>query len=707
MIQFLNPSILLALAAAAIPLIIHLLSRRNIKRVPFSTIQFLKRLERKQMRTFRLRQWLLLLLRTLIIMSLVLAFARPTLKSGHGGFFRDRSPIAAVILLDNSLSLNEVYLTGSLLKELRQRFVELKTVFREGDRISLIQTTRPEVILARDEPFSEELWDRVLKRIQPNYLKSDMVPAIQRAVAWLKTSPFANKEMYLLSDMQRTAFPDNLSEAVDLAEDAGIRLIVLPIVHRPSENLALDSVAVVTQLVERNQPIRIQAYVSNPGSEKHLTSLVSVVLNGKRVAQTKVTVAPGGREGTSFRLTLSETGFVQGYVELESDALLEDNRRFFHFYVPAAINVLHIVGSDTLPSFVPWILKPALDKQVFAYQRETFSRWSSVNFLDFDFIVVEGVQNFPETFLSRLTGFVNRGGGLLLIPSASASLRHLQAAFARFTIGRVVEPWGTPGSQENFLTLRRLRWQHPIFEGLFEKTPPRLNPIEVYAGLRVLPSPKALVLIRAGDRIPFLILKPVRRGLVYVLTTPLQQSYTLLPFKGLVIPLFYRMIYYSALYRHGPARTLLCGQPFQAAFAHLSAPFNFSVVDPAGNPVQLNTVVKGDQVVLQFQDTFLPGNYRVYHNNNVLTLFSVNVDPGESYFTPLEESELAKLFPAPLVLSSETPIAQQIHYLRFGKELWKYGLLLALVLLFLEMIIARTAGKETPVPELVETGHPG
>ncbi|NOX38763.1 MAG: VWA domain-containing protein [Calditrichaeota bacterium] len=704
MIQFLNPTILFALAAASIPLIIHLLSRRKIKRVPFSTIQFLKRLERKQMRTFRLRQWILLVLRTLIIISLVLAFARPTLKSGDGGFFQERSPIAAVILLDNSLSLNEVHLTGSLLEELRQRFVDLKSVFRNGDRITVIQTTRPPTLLARNVAFSDDVWDDVLKKIQPNYLRSDLVTALRQAEAILKESPFANREIYLLSDLQRTAF--SRASAEELSPVA-FRVVVIPLTHRASDNLSIDSVEVRTRLVERNQPLHLRAFVTNPGSDRYLNSLVSVVLNGKRVAQEKASVAPGRREAIDFQVTLTESGFIEGYVELESDALLEDNRRYFHLYVPQSIAILHLVGSNTLRSFVPYILQPALERGIFRYQKIAFTKWSAIDFREFDFVIVEGVDGYPETFLSRLSGFVNRGGGLLLIPPERPAFKELQRFFDQFRLGKVVEMWGQPGNVEQFLTLRHLRWQHPIFEGLFQQTPPQLNPIEVYAGLRLLPTPAAEVLITAGDRLPYLVLRPASRGLVFAMMSPLQERFTRLPLKGLVIPLFYRMIYYSALFQQGEPVQLYCGQPFVGTFGHLTAPFDFTVKDPVGHTVRLNAALKGGQVLLEFRETQLPGNYRVYHRKRILTLFSVNVDPAESIFETVPEEELARWIPDRVILVSDQPVAAQIQHLRFGRELWPYFLMLALLLLVVEMAVARTAGKEEPVPEMLETTPQG
>src|SRR5207249_2671544 len=77
--SFLNPAFLWALPAAAIPIVIHLLSRRRLPEVSFPTTQFLRDLEPQEIRRLRLREILLLILRTLAILLLVLAFARPSL----------------------------------------------------------------------------------------------------------------------------------------------------------------------------------------------------------------------------------------------------------------------------------------------------------------------------------------------------------------------------------------------------------------------------------------------------------------------------------------------------------------------------------------------------------------------------------------------------------------------------------------------------
>jgi len=77
---FLNPAVLLGLIAAVIPILIHLFNLRKLKKVEFSTLLFLKELQKSKIRKIKIKQWLLLALRVLIIVFLVAAFARPTVK---------------------------------------------------------------------------------------------------------------------------------------------------------------------------------------------------------------------------------------------------------------------------------------------------------------------------------------------------------------------------------------------------------------------------------------------------------------------------------------------------------------------------------------------------------------------------------------------------------------------------------------------------
>src|SRR5690625_5166287 len=99
---FLNPLALLALAAAAIPLVVHLFNFRRPRRIDFSSIEFLRTVEKSTMQRVRVQEWLLLLLRTLAVACLVLSFARPILSGGDAASVVQRGRHATAIVIDAS-----------------------------------------------------------------------------------------------------------------------------------------------------------------------------------------------------------------------------------------------------------------------------------------------------------------------------------------------------------------------------------------------------------------------------------------------------------------------------------------------------------------------------------------------------------------------------------------------------------------------------
>jgi hypothetical protein len=135
MIGFLHPWVLLGLAAAAIPVLLHLLARREPPTVVFPAVRYLVSTTREHQRRLKLQNWLLLLLRTLLIVLLVLAAAAPSVAlSGVPG----HAPSALVLILDNSPSSGTV-IDGS--PQLRRLLTAARQVLARAnpeDRLWLI-----------------------------------------------------------------------------------------------------------------------------------------------------------------------------------------------------------------------------------------------------------------------------------------------------------------------------------------------------------------------------------------------------------------------------------------------------------------------------------------------------------------------------------------------------------------------------------------
>src|SRR5271165_4565584 len=80
-LEFANPGLLAGLAAASIPILIHLLNRRKFRETPWAAMRFLLAAIRKNSRRIRIEQWILLAVRTLLVLLVVSAMARPFLES--------------------------------------------------------------------------------------------------------------------------------------------------------------------------------------------------------------------------------------------------------------------------------------------------------------------------------------------------------------------------------------------------------------------------------------------------------------------------------------------------------------------------------------------------------------------------------------------------------------------------------------------------
>jgi hypothetical protein len=116
MIGFLHPWVLAGLAAAGIPVLLHLLARREPPTVVFPAVRYLITTTREHQRRLKLQNLLLLLVRTLLMVALVLAAAGPTAPlrgvPGH-------APSALVLIVDNSPSSGAVVGGSARLAQLR------------------------------------------------------------------------------------------------------------------------------------------------------------------------------------------------------------------------------------------------------------------------------------------------------------------------------------------------------------------------------------------------------------------------------------------------------------------------------------------------------------------------------------------------------------------------------------------------------------
>jgi hypothetical protein len=317
-VSFLSPFWLLLGAAAAVPLLLHLLRRRIGTRVEFPAARYLQRAEQEHSRSLRLRNLLLMLLRVLLVLAIALAAARPFVRgvgAGHG-------PTAVALVLDNSLSTTALVSGAPVFDRLQEGAAELLRAATPADRIWLVTAD------GRVRGGTREALLAELKRIAPIEGAGDLPLALRRAAAAVQEGGLPTRVVAVATDAQRTAWSSATRVTTPLA-------LFVP----PGEPPANRAVLSVTPDPARWTP---------RGALSARVDAVDTV--GYRVTLGDRTIARGsaGRGAPLLlRAAPPERGWLAGRVELEPDELRADDARYFAIWIgpPPAVSSDPSAGS--------------------------------------------------------------------------------------------------------------------------------------------------------------------------------------------------------------------------------------------------------------------------------------------------------------------------------------------------------------------------
>ena len=324
--SFLHPLALLGLAAAAIPALLHLLQRRIPPEVDFPPVRYLSAAERESARRLKLRHLLLLILRTALIVTIVLAAARPLVPLRGGGAHQ---PTAAVIVLDNSPSSGAIVDGAAVLERLRV-----------AARTSVARTTSADRVwlMLCDGVLRGGTREALLATIdstRPGWLRLDLVQAIERAARMVNAQPVVGREVHVISDLQRTAVASGQAVV-----PSGVRVLALA----PGRGASNRGIAAVT-VSEGAAVIELSG-----GAPQPVPVTVRIGAGPNRGEIAARGLATPGREGAvtvSLPAQSLAPGWWVGEAALEPDELRADDRRPFAWRVapPAMVMATPSAGS--------------------------------------------------------------------------------------------------------------------------------------------------------------------------------------------------------------------------------------------------------------------------------------------------------------------------------------------------------------------------
>ncbi len=687
--NFLNSAILFGLAATALPLLIHLFTRAKSKTILFSSLRFLKELQQQKIRHVKLRQILLLILRTLIILLLVLAFARPTLRSMLGN--NSTAKTSAVIVLDNSYSMSTVSEGEMLFQTAQQKAVELVQAMRPGDEVYLLTSTDTSGQLSQRAFHDLAALRQEIERTNLDYHATSLTAALTCARTRLRRSLNINKEIYLISDLQAVAFAqDSLSSM-----DEQIRAFALPVSAPQVANLCVEEIKFATSILERGKIAEVRAVISNRGNLPARNKLAQLFLNNARVAQTVVNLEAGASVSVSFKFMLEKTGFMSGYVLLEDDDIIEDNRRYFAFIVPEQIR-LALVGLASLDTSYPELALGLGSTGQTNYQIERLSveklRYMALE--PFDAVVLSNVPALDAAVTEKLQSYVQAGGGIFLALGKDVDLRAYNENFNRLLgLPKFLEAMGSMSENSPSFGLGKKDLTHPIFAGIFESAQSSFASPQFRFAIKTQERSDVDKIIEYMDGSPFLFEAKRGQGVVLVMTTGFGGQLTDLAHRTIFAPLISRCVGYLATQSKNVVEEHLIGQELRFRLPAEALGKSLEMSRPGEKSDRLQPAVTGSGSWVFYTNTDVPGVFRLLADGQHLAQWAVNVDAKESDLTMLSESELQEKYSVNL-LERTGNLQNTIYSQRFGKELWKYFAVAALILLIVEMLLYREKGEE-------------
>lgn len=676
---FLNPAYLLGLLAAAVPVIIHFLNLRKLQTVDFSTLKFLKEIQKTKIRNLKIKQWLLLLIRMLIIISIVLVFSRPTIKNIGLSGENSLSRTSAVIIVDNSLSLAIKDSKGSGFQEIKDFALKLLSNFHNGDEVAILLSSLEN---ENEFQFSKNLKSLEYKigQLKISMISNDINRSIEKSIDLLKRSVNANKEIYILSDFQKSKFLRvNLNKEYD---DNDFKIFLVPFNKPLNNNIATTDFILDNQIIEPNTNVSFTSQTQN-GKNFYANGVISLFVNQSRVAQSSFSLQPDESRKIFFEHLLNHGGLIESMAEVDDDNLTLDNTRYFSAFIPNTINILCISDDVESAKYLELVVKNSGEEIIF--NKTSFSQILAHDISAVDLIIIIGGSGRSSEEIRKL---IPADKSIMIFPSGKSDTAEFNTILEALNLGKT-----NLINTKSFIEFEKAEMNHPVLSGLFDDkkiTEIESPQIKQYFRIRFPKSFKSIITLQ--DNYSFLSETNRDRQKIFVFSVSPDLSGSDFPLKGIYAPLILKSINYLAL-KINTEKKYFPGDII--SFPMMQDIQSFKIIKPDGT----EDYAQPSAGILSYQNTNQIGCYKFFDGNKLIYFADVNIDPAECKyeFNSPEESanKLVNILKSKIItVKNKNNVNELITEARLGTELWKPLLIIVILLMLSEMVLSRNTKNE-------------
>jgi len=644
----------------------------------FSTLEFLKRLQKKKARRIQLKQIILLIIRTLAIIALVFVFARPALQTNQAA--GSAASVEIILIIDNCLNTMTETRNGQLFRLVTNRAHDIIELIESDDQITLIPLSHPNRCLTVGSGQLDLIRDR-LDNMEPTFLSPLFIDTKAQTDSILVNTSRFNREVYFCSSFYSPQW-----DSVQWSEPSETeRRFLLPAGPENNSNLSISSVSISSAILQRGRPIEINASLNNHSGKAVQNALVSVYLEGERIAQSSITIPADGTVIQTFTIVPEHSGLLACSVKLEDiDPFAPDDRKWFVLDVPDSIRVLAVVPNEGVRT----LLHAAFSGKEADFVNITWSnlkQWETRSLAGFNLLLLAGVPSVSAGASERVAEFAKQGGGVIIFQHTDADLAGLSRRLWH-KLGFA----GARGVTEGSNTIwGKIDLGHPLFSGVFDDDGnPRSPDFQFAIDLALGKDDQVIIPFSNGK--PFLIERQAGNGIILMYTVPIGPETGNFIYTGIFAPLLLRSVGYAASCSGNADQEWQTGRSYRVILP-LANVQTIQMTLPNGDKIELppRPVVGGVEYDIGQID--LPGIYDFRIKDRISARYIANIPTDQSDLVRRELNEIIeRLGGASIIKPAESDIEEHIYSARFGRELWQPIALIFILLLLAESVLGRS-----------------
>lgn len=673
--NFLYPSFLWALAALAIPVIIHLFNFQRPKKVQFTNVRFLKSVKEATNSARQLRQWLILLMRLLFVACVVLAFAQPFLASKNSNV-ATQGRMAVSAYIDNSYSMQSETQQGQALDAAAARWEALLGAYPKNTQFHLLTNDFD----GKSQYFvnADKMHERIAEIKLSNHYR-DLVSINNRQNSAYEALPSAGtKEVFWFSDFQRSTAGD-LSK---LEFDSTKQYYVVPVQASQTANVYIDSVWLETPFVRANENNQLKVRVFNAGDKAISNLPLRLFIDEVQVSTSAINLEPQAAATTQFSFSISSEAAHKARISLNDLPVTFDNEYYFVLKGAPRMKIMHIFDEST-----PYIKAVFANNKLFDTQHFSQNNIRYDAFAQADLVILDGLPSIDAGLADALQKCLRRGQSIALFPSAKANAESYKNLFTN-KLGSVLLQQTTDTARQ---ALQMPDARNPFFEGVFESAAANTGMPQVKPSLAWGGSGVPLLKYKNGNA--FLSVWKNGQSKFYLCAAPLDKTNQDFAQHAFFVPVMYRMAILSL--RNAEPLAFSFQQPsIELAVDTVLADQVFTLEKDKTKVIPSQRVADKKLLLELPKSEMESGYYDLKINNKTVKTIALNYGKSESRMAYYSPEQLREIFSAHRNVKvfdtvDKQNITDEFRAKNIGQPLWQYALMLALAFLLGEVLIIR------------------